>query len=109
MCSMCGLLSDTPHWTDPAARSGLAPMPSLARTRSREHLARLAPLNRVLRPFGMSVSDWGGAYVVQGSSGGQEVVADLGGIWSAAERLAGKRLDPLSAPFLSSVERHPAA
>lgn len=105
MCAMCGLLSETPHWSDPAARAG-APAASLVRARNREHLARLAPLNRVLRPFGIRASDWmGSAYVVQGPSGGAEVVADLGGVWPAAERVAGKRLDPLSPAFLDALDR----
>ena len=67
-------------------------------------------LNRVLSHFGLELGDWGGrVYVLRDRKGRTAVVDDLGGLWTAAERLAGRPLDPLDptlvgalAPWLSA-------
>ena len=61
----------------------------------RARIFRAALLDRVLSHFGLSVAAWGGSYVVRDAKGGTAVVSDLGALWVEAERLAGRRLDPL--------------
>ena len=61
----------------------------------RARIFRAALLDRVLSHFGLSVAAWAGSYVVRDAKGGTAVVSDLGAMWVEAERLAGRRLDPL--------------
>jgi hypothetical protein len=66
---------------------------------------RAAALGPVLDHFGLSVSAWpGGVYVVQDRKGGRAVVSDLSALWTEAERLVGRRLDPLDPALLEAIE-----
>jgi hypothetical protein len=70
----------------------------------RARIARVGLLNLVLGHFGLGLSDWGGrVYVLRDRKGRSEVVADLGTLWQAAERLAGRRLDPLDPDLLQAI------
>jgi hypothetical protein len=62
-------------------------------------------LSRVLAHFGLTLTDWAGTqYVVRDAKGRSEIVPDLGSLWPAAERLAGRRLDPLEPGLLAALE-----
>jgi hypothetical protein len=90
MCGLCGvLLSD--HWAEQdGGRRGRA--------------LRVALLNRVLDHFGLRLDDWSGSvYVLRDRKGASAVVADLGSLWSEAERLAGRKLDPLDPELLAAL------
>ena len=90
MCGLCGvLLSD--HWAEQqGGRRGRA--------------LRLALLNRVLDHFGLRLDDWAGrVYVLRDRKGRSVVVDDLGALWSEAERLAGRRLDPLDPELVRAL------
>ena len=90
MCALCGVLM-TSHW---AERGG----------GRRERVLRVRMLNRVLRHFGLELDDWGGAiYVLRDRKGQATVVEDVGALWIAAERLAGRRLDPLDADLVRAL------
>ena len=82
MCGLCGVLLSE-HWAEEGSgRRGRA--------------LRVALLNRVLEHFGLRLDDWSGSvYVLRDRKGRSEVVGDLGTLWQAAERLAGRPLDPL--------------
>jgi len=58
-------------------------------------MIRTALLERVLARFGLGVREWAGQYVVSDGKGRSEVADDLAVLWAAAERLAGRPLDPL--------------
>jgi hypothetical protein len=59
-------------------------------------------LNRIARSRGATVSDWqGSAWLVAGATGAQEVVASLGLVWAALDRVAGRPIDPLDDEWLS--------
>jgi hypothetical protein len=61
--------------------------------------------NEVLRHYGLKVSDWSGTrYALHDGKGRFELVQDLGSLWSAAQRLAGRPLDPLD-PALQGALR----
>ena len=63
-------------------------------------------MNRALEHFGLELDDWSGrVYIVRNRKGRAEVVTDLGTLWAAAERLAGRPLDPLD-PALVATLRH---
>ena len=90
MCALCGVLFDQ-HW---AEQSG--------GRRARVFRVKLA--NRVLDHFGLRLDDWGGRiYVLRDRKGRSVVVANLGVLWVEAERLAGRKLDPLDPALVRSL------
>jgi hypothetical protein len=70
--------------------------------RSRVFRGRL--LNRVLDVYGLRLDDWGGrVWVLRDRKGHAAVVDNLGVVWVEAERLAGRRLDPLDPDLLAAL------
>ncbi len=107
MCALCGILGAPAHWTDEAARPGVFTPNTdpLARRRERARRVRLA--GRILRAYGLSISDWQGvSYVLSSATGKTELVADFGHLWPAAERLSGRSCDPLSPDLLRHLQPH---
>jgi hypothetical protein len=90
MCALCGvLISD--HW---AEREG----------GQRTRIFRLQLLNRVLGHFGLRLDDWSGrVYVLRDRTGRTAVVSDLGSLWTEAERLLGRPLDPLDPALVRAL------
>ena len=90
MCALCGALL-TSHWAEQGSGR-------------RERLLRTRLVNRVLAHFGLELSDWGGrVYVLGDRKGKTAVVDDLGGLCAAAERLAGRPLDPLDPALVAAL------
>ena len=90
MCALCGVLS-TSHWAE--RDSG-----------RRERAFRVRLLNRVLSHFGLELGDWSGrVYVLSDRKGKTVVVHDLGELWTAAEALAGRPLDPLDPGLVAAL------
>ena len=103
MCVLCGQdFVAQVHWTDRhledrgrAAAPGSDPV-ALQGDRRRDRAHRVALTNEILRHHGLKLADWGGSkYVLRDRKGRSELVQDLGGLWPAAEKLAGRALDPL--------------
>jgi hypothetical protein len=95
MCALCGVLVKS-HWAEEGSgRRGRAP--------------RVRLLNRVLDHFGLQLTDWAGrVYVVRDRKGRATVVDDVGMVWTAAEELLGRKLDPLEPELLAALSRRPA-
>ena len=92
MCALCGVLL-TSHWAE--RDSG-----------RRERVFRVRLLNRVLSHFGLELGDWSGrVYVLRDRKGRTAVVDDLGSLWTAAEALAGRPLDPLDPALVAALRR----
>ena len=89
MCALCGVLRNE-HWADEGAGR-------------RGRVIRAALLERVLACFGLRVREWAGQYVVSDGKGRSEVAGDLSGVWVAAERLAGRPLDPLDEALVEAL------
>lgn len=90
MCSACGFPAAPGHWTDAGAtRPG---------DRMRVRFIRLAVVNRLLAPYGLSAHDDGATPGLQlfNRTGDRVLVRDLDQLWSEAARLAGAAIDPLS-------------
>lgn len=103
MCGLCGVLGAEDHWTDASARPD-----ALGRqtTRRQERFARIALANRILRHYGLRLGDFEGqSYVLRSATGRAELVPHLAGMWSAAERLAGRTCDPLDRDLIATLER----
>jgi hypothetical protein len=92
MCSLCGMLLQS-HWAEEG-------------TGRRGRIFRVRLVNRVLAHYGLELADWGGrVYVLRDRKGKSAVVDDLGGLWVEAERMAGRRLDPLDPALLAVLRR----
>ena len=105
MCALCGVLGGSEHWTDAAARPGVFTRNTDGLERRRERMARVACASRVLRPFGLTLSDWQAtSFVLSTATGKTEMVDNLTHLWSAAEKLLGKPCDPLDPAFLARLE-----
>lgn len=101
MCGFCALLGGSGrHWSDGAPG---AAVPGAWR---RERIAMARRLNRVLAAYGLAVDDWqGGTLVISSRTGASALVADMGALWPAAERLARRRPDPLDPDLLDRLAR----
>jgi len=54
----------------------------------------------------MALSDWqGSSFLLSTRTGKTEIIADLGHLWPAAERLSGRICDPLALPVIERLER----
>lgn len=111
MCIFCGEFVTQIHWTEKhAEHKARASIDAGAkdesrRNRRRERTRRAAVTNEVLRHYGLKVSDWSGTkYVLRDGKGRSELVQDLGSLWTAAQKLAGRPLDPLD-PALQTALR----
>jgi hypothetical protein len=107
MCSLCGVLGTEDHWTDASARpetfGGRA-----GTTRRQERFERIALANRILWHYRLTLGDFQGqSYVLRSATGRQELVPNLVGMWSAAEKLAGRPCDPLDPDLIAALEGHP--
>jgi hypothetical protein len=99
MCSLCGMLGDQVHWTD-----GKQPTPQ-AHGQPRERQVRVRLVNAVLQHYGLTLAEWSGrSYVLASRTGRTALVDNLSELWGQAERLCGRRCDPLDERLLVSLE-----
>jgi hypothetical protein len=107
MCALCGLLGGQGHWTDPVQRDGVYIRATDAAERRRERRLRVAEANAIFQPFGLALEDWlGDSYILRGRTGRSEIVSEIAALWSTAEKMAGKAIDPLD---LGNIERRERA
>jgi hypothetical protein len=89
MCVLCGVLLEE-HWAEQGGR--------------RERVFRGRLLNRVLRFYGLRLDDWSGRiWVLRDAKGRAAVVDNLGAVWVEAEKLAGRKLDPLDPALVAAL------
>ncbi len=94
MCSLCGLLGEA-HWTDRSASPKAFGGGQRPPTRRQERLYRVKLVNEVLAYFALRLDDWQGqSFVLRSRTGKTEIVDDLMAVWSAAETMIGRKLDP---------------
>ncbi len=104
MCSLCATMGNGSFWTDAAGRSEFEGSGERVTPRH-ERGRRVQLVNMILGGYGLTLRDWSGsAYVLEGKSGVSEIVYHLNGVWSAAERLAGRACDPLDPALLDRLE-----
>jgi hypothetical protein len=104
MCALCGVLGGKGHWSDSAAAPAVFAGRSEPQTRGRERQARARLLNAVLKSHGITVKDWSGSsYLLTGRTGRTAIVDSIADLWPAAERLAGRAIDPLDEHYLATL------
>jgi hypothetical protein len=86
------------HWTDAAGGD----VDRTRRQAERQHRVRVA--NAVLELYGLRCADWQNRFTVTGGTGKSVVVDNLGALWPAAEKLAGRPIDPLDPEVMARVE-----
>lgn len=110
MCSLCGILGGRGHWTERASSPEVFAGSDEHQTSRRERQHRTRILNRVLAPYGLSISDWAASqYVLKTATGRSVLVPDVGALWPAAEALIGRALDPLDPALLAALAAGPGA
>jgi hypothetical protein len=105
MCALCGVLGNADHWTDAIARPGVFSRNSDAAERRRERMRRVQGANRVLKFYGLKLSDWqGSAFLLSTATGKTEMVDHLAHLWIKAEKLTGRLCDPLDPALIERLE-----
>jgi hypothetical protein len=70
----------------------------------RGRVLRARLVNRVLAYYGLRLDDWGGrVWVLRDAKGRSAVIGNLGSLWAEAERLSGRKLDPLEPGLVASL------
>jgi hypothetical protein len=101
MCSLCGVLGGQGHWADPASNPEAFEDRGETHTWHRERQQRARLTNRILKYYGLKVSDWSGhAFILRSMTGQTAIVDNLAELWPAAERLSGRVCDPLNPELL---------
>jgi hypothetical protein len=108
MCGLCGMLAGS---AASAARPGellfADPEDRIARDRARRTQLQMA--NQVLRYHRLRLeAAAGGALVLRGPTGRAHLLTSFAEIWSAAERLAGRKLDPTDGGLLAFLQANRA-
>ena len=89
MCSLCGVLGGQGHWADPASNPEAFEDRGQSHTRYRERQLRTGLTNKILKHYGLKVSDWSGhAFVLRSLTGQTQLVENLAELWPAAEKLS---------------------
>ena len=111
MCVLCGQdFVARVHWTDRhledrarAAAPGSDPV-AFQGDRRRDRAHRVVLANEVLCHYGLKLDDWGGSkYILRDRKGRSGIVQDLGSLWPAAEKLAGRAPDPLEPALIEKL------
>jgi hypothetical protein len=90
MCVLCGVFLEE-HWAEQEGGR-----------RGRVFRGRL--LNRVLAFYGLRLDDWSGrVWVLRDAKGKTAVVGNLGAVWVEAEKLVGRKLDPLDPELVAAL------
>ncbi|WP_312257137.1 hypothetical protein [Stutzerimonas nitrititolerans] len=104
MCEVCAVFGVSQHWTDAADPMGVRNVAAGILENRSERNKRLALINRILKPAGLTGSDWDGeAYSIEDADGRRVVAPDLSALWRHAERLGQRLIDPLDADFLQAT------
>ncbi|HEX4764870.1 MAG TPA: hypothetical protein VH414_01200 [Lichenihabitans sp.] len=104
MCEVCAIFGAGEHWSDfGRLRDEQFPFADIQHTRA-QRKRRIALLNRLLSTLGLSCEEWDGeSLVILDGRGRSNLAPTLSDVWSAAERLSGRAIDPLDPVFLEAV------
>jgi hypothetical protein len=104
MCALCGVLGGRGHWSDSAAAPVVFAGRTEPQTRLGERQARTRLLNTVLKHHGVRVKDWSGnSYLITSLTGRTAIVGSIGELWTSAERLSTRTIDPLDETYLATL------
>ncbi|MBP2199738.1 hypothetical protein [Pantoea cypripedii] len=95
MCGVCGLLDNGPQWSDPLWQD--LPARQL-------RLQQLALLNRALKPWRLSLTEFHNSWLLASPTGQQTLVNSLDVLWKEAEKMMRRPVDPLDENWLAALE-----
>jgi len=102
MCALCSIFIGEAHWSE----MSVSPPGRAARTRRHQRLHRVALANRILKHYGLKLSDWqGSAYLLSSHTGQSSIVSSIAAAWLAAEQMRKRKLDPLEERLIDALER----
>ena len=103
MCGLCGVLGSKVHWTD--SDSKLANR-RVSATFRRERLYQIEIINKIIKKYGLHISDWHGAsFLISSSTGATEIVNHIASVWEVAKKMSGKFFDPLDLTLLENLPK----
>lgn len=110
MCEVCAIFGAGEHWSDFARqRDTRFPFADILHYRA-ERKRRIAMLNALLKPLGLTCEDWDGeALALTDARGRTRIAPTLGDVWPVAEGLSGRQVDPLSETFFAGAPELEAA
>lgn len=94
MCGVCGLLDSGPQWSDPLRQD--VPQHQL-------RLQQLKLLNRALKPWRLTLSEFHNSWLLASPTGQQTLVHSLDVLWKEAEKMIRRPIDPLDEQWLASL------
>lgn len=94
MCGVCGLLDNGPQWSDPL-RKDIPPR--------QLRLQQLALLNRALKPWRLTLSEFHNSWLLASPTGQQTLVSSLDMLWKEAEKMIRRPIDPLDDNWLAAL------
>jgi hypothetical protein len=113
VCVLCGALWTEEHWSEIEADDREdSPDGTIAfevhvdrrgkRLRDRARRAQL--VSAVFAGYGLTFQDWeGSSFILRDAKGNSAIAPDLASLWTEAERILGRPLDPLEPAFLDRV------
>lgn len=109
MCVLCGEFVSSPHWTDrkfeDAVREGRISEGEYQMMRRRGRIERARLVGEILSHYRLKLDDWSGTkYILRDGKGRSEIVGDLGGVWTAAQKLLTDAPDPLDPKFIEKMK-----
>ena len=108
MCSLCGILLGRGHWADASSNPQAFAGRAETHTWHRDRQERTRLVNRVLKHYGLSLSDWAAtSYVLSGNTGRTVLIDNLSELWTAAEALSARDCDPLDESLLAALSEDP--
>ena len=96
MCGVCGLLDNGPQWSDPLLQE--LPQRQL-------RLQQLALLNRTLKPWHLTLSEFHNSWLLASPTGQQTLVHSLDILWKEAEKMIHQPVDPLNDNWLETLRK----
>src|SRR3712207_9059790 len=94
MCALCGVLGNADHWTDAIARPGVFSRNSDAAERRRERMRRVQCANRVLKFYGLKLSEWqGSAFLLSTATRKTEIGDPMAHSWIKGQKHIGPLCD----------------
>lgn len=94
MCGVCGLLDNGPQWSDPLRQD--IPQRQL-------RLQQLALLNRALKPWRLTLTEFHNSWLLASPTGQQMLVNSLDVLWQEAEKMIRRPIDPLDDTLLDAL------
>lgn len=95
MCGLCGLIAEQRDWSD-----GI----SLHIPRRQERYRKITIINKILKYYGTTVSDFQGVnYLLQNQTGKTEIVNGLAILWDEVHKMTHKKVDVLDEKFLNYI------